>query len=219
MARVKRISLGMASSSSPEQPKRISRFFTEYYAAAVLGVIALTIVLAMVFLRPHILTIKEINAQTESQLVLISRERAYLASLDQSVAAAQSIQPTTLDQVHRALPNDPQIPSILVQFGSAALRHNVRIDALTFSQTHVVAPAAKQASSTASSIVPLDVNLVLRARNYFDVKRFLADVESSLRLMDVTGIAASGIGNELSYALQLRTYSFAPLERRAPLRP
>lgn len=187
-----------------------SRFFSEYYAAAFLFLLCLFIAGAFVVLRPLLIEIKQINAETVSRLEAIEQERRYLSSLEQSIAAAKSIPATTLDQVNKALPKDPNIPSLLLQFGVAAARHHVRIDSLSFNPTHAVSAGTDKKTAFSDTVLPLDVTLALRVRSYPDVKRFLTEIESSLRLMDVMGIVASGVGDDLTYTLQLRTYTFAP---------
>lgn len=181
-----------------------SRFFTEYYAAAFLFLVTAFIGAAFVVLWPSLSQIKETNAQTESQLALIAQERSYVDSLDQSIAAVQSIPAASLEQVSKALPADPQVPSLLVQFGSAADRNRIQIGSIDFSQP----VTAAQKSGSATNVVPMDINLTLQARSYFDVKRFLTDIESSLRLLDVVGISASQSATQVTYSLQLRTYTF-----------
>jgi Tfp pilus assembly protein PilO len=200
----------------PAAPKErhSSRLFTEYYASAFLFLLAAFVLVAFFVLRPLILRIREINSLTQSRIDRISSERGYLSSLEQSVAAAQTIPPTTLDDVQRALPNDQNIPSLLVQFGSAAVNNNLRIDSISFSDTRLAAKSA-----TTSLVIPLDVGLTIHARTYFDVKRFLSEVETSLRIMDVITISSSGAGGELSYTLQLRTYTFKSSARTATASP
>lgn len=189
-----------------------TRFFTEYYVVSFLFLIVAFIGGAFLVLRPLIETIKETNAQTESELLTIQQERTYFASLEQSVAAAQSIPSTTLDQVNRALPRDTRMPELLVQFGAAAARNQLRIDSISFNATHSSSASTNAKTSSSNLIAPLDVTLAIHAHNYFDMKRFLSDVETSLRLIDVIGMTTSGSGTDLTYTLQLRTYSFnAPI--------
>ena len=205
---------GAPAHPAAPKPRPPSRLFTEYYASAFLFLLAAFILLAFFVLRPLILRIRETNAQTQARIEQASTERRYLASIEQSVAAAQSIPPETLDDVQRALPNEQDIPSLLVQFGSAAESNHLRIDSINFSD---VRGAVKTATTSAAS--PLDVSLTLHARTYFDVKRFLSEVESSLRIMDVTTISSSGATGDLSYTLQLRTYTFLPSTRIATPSP
>ena len=186
------------------------RFFSEYYVVSFLFLIIAFIGGAFLVLRPMIELIKETNAQTTSRLLTIDQERGYVRSLEQSVAAAQSIPSTTLDQVDRALPRDARTPELLVQFGAAAARNQLRIDSIGFNVTRSSSAGTDAKIATTNLIAPLDITLAIHAHNYFDMKRFLTDIETSLRLIDVTGMATSGVGTDLTYTLQLRTYSFVP---------
>lgn len=210
-----------AAPRKPEKaPKGPSKFFTEYYGSVFLFLLAGFIVLAYVVLIPMIREIRSINAQTESRIAAIEDERRYLSSLEQSVAAAQSIPAATLEQVGEALPNEAKFPSLLLQFGAASARNNVRIDSVSFLETRATPGAQAGRATSTSPVTPTDVNLALRARSYFDVKRFLADIEANLRLMDVVSLTSSMSSGELTYNLQLRAYTFtAALPRTAAAQP
>lgn len=192
------------------KPKKSSRFFTEYYGVAFLFLIAAFVVTAVFVHRPLITQIKMINAETQGKLAEAQAERSYLSSVEASVAAAQSIPPGVLKDVDQALPTSQNLPSLLVQFGSAALSNNVRIDTISFSES--VASNGLEAGLPSGMIAPLDVSLSVRAASYFEMKRFLADIESSLRIMDILSMTSSGSeeGGESSYSIQLRTYSYIP---------
>lgn len=210
-----------------KEKKAPSRLFTDYYASAVLMLIAVFVGVAFFVLRPMIADIKETNAETARSLETLEQQRAYLASLSQSVAASKSISPEALDQVNSALPSDSNIPLLLVQFSTAAAQRNIKIGSISFSEPQPVRPTTGQATgagvaaatTTTQGVIPMDVALTLNAQNYVDVKRFLADLESSLRLVDVVGISTSegGKGKETAYQLQLRTYAFG--STKSPAKP
>jgi Tfp pilus assembly protein PilO len=194
-------------------PKGPSKLFTEYYGSAFLFLIAVFLLAAYVVLKPELDDIKETNAQTSAKIQTIASQRTYLQSLQQSVAAAQTIPATTLDQVDHALPDAANVPSLLVQFGAAASRTNVRIDSLNFVEEATSpqsTPGQPSAPFANAQIRPVDISLTLHTQSYFDVKRFLSEIESSLRLLDVQGITANGASGQVTYALQLRAYVFAP---------
>jgi Tfp pilus assembly protein PilO len=217
---------GMKSVNAPEpvedteKPEIIekevhpSSLFVDYYGAIVLLVIGLAIGSAVIFLRPIINDIKQTNAQIEQRIGTIQDERRYLSTLEQSVAAAESIPSDTLQKVEDALPDDSAIPSLLLQFGDAAARHGLRIDNISFVDNRPVVNAPRAATTT--GVLPVDITVSLRARNYLDVKRFLTDVESSLRLLDIVGMTSGQTGNELAYTLQFRSYVFSPQTRPTP---
>lgn len=189
-----------------------SKVFTEYYFVTVLLLIACFVAGAFFLLRPKIIRIKQTNARIQSQLMELDGQRIYLASLEQSVAAAQSIAPTALERVQQALPDDVGTPSLLMQFSAAASRNGAQIHSISFLETRQTPVTAGRVAttSTAPSIGAVDIDLSLSAGRYLDVKRFLADVEASLRLMDVLSITSGspGASGELTYHLQIRTYVF-----------
>ena len=100
--------------------KGVSRLWVEYYAPSVLLLIAAFIVLTYVFLRPMILDIKEMNAEIAQRLQTLERQRLFLGSLSQSIAASRAISPEALLKVNRALPSDTNIPLLLIEFGTSA---------------------------------------------------------------------------------------------------
>ncbi len=196
------------NANKPKAATPPSRFYTEYYGAAFLFLIALFVLGAFFVVKPEIDRIKQSNADTQALIQQADAERTYLASLDKSVSAAQVISPTVLAQVDRALPNDVDVPGLLVQIGSAAANTAVRVTAVAFSPPKPEAPQPGRPAT--AKAVPVDINLSLNANAYFDVKRFLASLESSLRLMDVIAMTTSGggAGQEMQFSLQLRTYIF-----------
>lgn len=189
----------------PEKSASPSKFFTEYYGASFLLLIVVFVAVALFFLRPIIDDIKRINAETLAELTTVQNERMYLESLNTSIGAAQNISPDVLDRVTQALPTEANVPSLLVQFGSAAYANGIKIESLSFSENK--APPKAAPGTQSAPILPVDVTLLIKASNYFDIKRFLSDLETSLRIIDVQGMATGG-GKELSFNLQLRTYVF-----------
>lgn len=192
-----------------EPTKSPSKFFTEYYVVAFLFLIAAFVGTALLVHRPLITEIKKLNADTQSKLMEAENERTYLKSVEGSVSAAQSIPSGVLQAVDQALPTDQNIPSLLVQLGAAALRNNVRLDSVAFSET---AQAAAGQALPGGVVAPMDISLAVRASSYFEMKRFLASIESSLRIMDILTLMSSGgdAGGESTYSIQLRTYSYIP---------
>jgi hypothetical protein len=200
----------MTDETSPkEQKARQSRLYTEYYGSAFLLLIALFLLNAFFVIKPIINQVKETNAQTAAELRVTASEQGYLDSLEQSIAAAQTISSPVLQRVSEALPTEANIPALLVQFGSIAFTNGVQIVGISFAENKPASRAVQSAQT--SSIVPIDITLAVRVRNYFDLKRFLADVESSLRLLDVMSMSTSGgeLGEDIAYTIQLRSYAFS----------
>jgi len=200
-----------------EKAPKTSRFFTEYYASAYLFLIAAFILSAVFVHRPLLNQVKSLKAETGQKIEATQSQTEYLKRVEASVSAAQSIPQEILEQVDQALPTESDIPSILLQLKTAAERDNVLIDTVNFTEAKVVPSKVSTATTTPAGAVPVEIQLNIRARDYFAFKRFLSDIEGNLRLMDVVGVtaaAASASSKDLAYGLQLRTYIYPASEAK-----
>ena len=211
----------LPDATTQKTEKAPSLLFTNYYAAVMLLVIGGFFAAAFFVLRPMVLDIKDVNAQTDSQLLRLAEQRNYLASLDQSVSAAQSIDQASLDKVSRALPDQTDAPALLMQLSAAAARNSIQIGTIQFGDVQLPQPGPGGRIATSTGALPSDVSLSVHAQTYSDVKRFLADVESSLRLLDVTGMTLGSVdaAGAMTYQIQMRTYQFRPVKPAAALAP
>jgi len=209
----------LPETAEPKREKSSSHLFTNYYAAIMLFVIGGFLAASFFVLRPMVLGIKDVNMQTDSQLLRLAEQRKYLSSLDQSVSAAQSIDRASLDKVSHALPDQTDAPALLMQMSAAAARNSVQIGTIQFGDVQLPQPGPGGRVATSTGALPSDVSLSVHAQSYADVKRFLADVESSLRLLDVTGMTLGSVdaSGAMTYQIQMRTYQFRPTQPTAAL--
>ena len=181
-----------------------SRFWTNYYGAIYFFLLLGFFAGAMILLRPAIVSFRETNQLVESKIGDIQRRTEYVSALDRSIAAAKAIDEKTLVRISQTLPSEAHVPLLLLQIGSAATRNQLKLSAISFAQTKVSATKG----AVMSSAIPIEISLTVQGKTYADVKRFLSDVESSARLLDVTGLSASGKPGDYNYAIQLRTYMY-----------
>jgi len=187
--------------STPE-PKKPSKLFTDYYGSVILLLIALLVAGGFFVIKPKIDEYKAAKANTEFIRLQANDENNYLEAISRSVAAAQVVSPDVLQKTERALPQAASIPDVLVQMEQAAAASNVKLKNISFD-----AGDKKQAAS--QGIKPLNITLMLDARDYGSIRRFLTLLEYSLRLMDVQAINASGFGQEqVNFSVQIRTYYY-----------
>lgn len=187
-----------------------SKVFTEYYGSIFFVMVALFLATAGIVLKPMLDTVKQANADIAQGLARVDREQAYLDSLQQSIAAAQHITPAVLERVDRAVPRQTNIPELLVMFSDAAKRDNVQIGNITFTEPATAKAPAKKGATT-STIRELPITLTVNAPGYQMVKRFLRDVERSLRLIDITGLSVTAREGGTSYVIQAKAYVFPEL--------
>ncbi|MEO5927917.1 MAG: type 4a pilus biogenesis protein PilO [Patescibacteria group bacterium] len=185
-----------------KKPKQPSRLLTDYYGAVFFLMVLIFVLSAFIVLKPKLDGVKATNAQTVSTLETLAREKVYLESLDQSIAAAQTIPAETLTKVDQALPREQGIPELLVLFGDTADRDSVKITSVSFSDS-----SNKVSTSSVSELL---VNMTVTAENYPQIKKYIRDLEVSLRLLDIVGINVSTQGTQSAYALQMKTYTYTP---------
>jgi len=192
--------------------KRPSRLLARNYGTLFFLMILAFIGVAAFVLKPMLDGVKETNAQVTGDIGTLQADRSYLDSLDTSVAAAQNIPSTVLDQVDRALPTEAKIPELLVLFGDTGDRDGVEVNNVSFSEE----TASQKILHATSTVSEVGVSLSVTAPNYYQIKRFLSDLEASLRILDVTGINVAARGGEASYAIQLKTYVYSPPRSSRP---
>jgi len=192
-----------------EVHKHPSKLLTEYYSSLFFLLILLFLGASIFVIKPKLDEVKQTNAAIASSLDKLSSETVYLNSLEGSVAAAGAISPAVLDKVDSAMPREAEIPELLVLFSSAAERDNVKIMNVNFAEART-AKAARPLASATSSVSGITINMSVAAINYPQIKRFLKNIERSLRIMDIEGINVASQGEESVYAIQLKTYVYAP---------
>jgi Tfp pilus assembly protein PilO len=191
---------------TPITPKKpTSRLLTDYYGALFFCMVLIFLLASAIVLKPMLDGVKTTNAQVASTLAELNGETTYVNSLDQSISAAQTIPSTVLDKVDRALPRRQEIPQLLVLFGATGERDGVKISNVSFAESDL----ASRATAT-SSVSELTINMTVIAQNYPQIKKFIRDLEASLRILDIVGINVSSQGAESAYALQLKTYMYTP---------
>lgn len=201
---------------APSEPifhRRPSKLLVEYYAVTFLFLVACVVLGAYAFLQPKILQFRSTNDEIGVQLKEAENARAYLGSLEASIAAASSIPPDALQRVNEALPKKLNIPKLLQTMDEIARVNNVDIGSIQFS------PGAPQPSSGSDpfAIVPIQTSLSIEASGYRDMKAFLTDLETNVRLIDIHTISVNGGSDgRISYAIQMTTYSLGEPIPQAP---
>jgi Tfp pilus assembly protein PilO len=96
------------------------------------------------------------------------------------------------------LPDNQDLPDLYVQIENIVKQNNLELQSIN------IAEAAPDPDQPAAEIEKLTINLTIGQADYFQLKNLLADLESSLRLIDVTSISYSNQNN--SFSLVLTTY-------------
>lgn len=205
---------GHEAPSEPVFRRRPSKLLVEYYAVTFLFLVTCTLSGAYALLQPQIMQFRSTNDEISVQLEDAENARLYLNSLQTSIAAASSISPDALQRVNEALPKQLNIPKLLQTMDEIARVNNVDIGSIQFS------PGAPMSSAGlgAFTIIPIQTSIGIEASGYRDMKDFLTDLETNVRLIDINTISVNGgADGRISYTVQMTTYSLgAPIEQ-API--
>jgi Tfp pilus assembly protein PilO len=138
--------------------------------------------------------IKSSNDALYSLESTLAQEKVKLADL-KAVKVDLSQMEDSIKRLYAALPYEADLPGLYLQ--TVALMKN---NGLTLGSFNAATPETEDASAV--KIVELGVNV--SGGDYFSLKKFLADVASSLRLTDVRALTYSPISK--SYTAVLNAY-------------
>lgn len=192
-----------------------ARLFISYYGSLFLLVVGIFLIVGFVVLRPLLETFKALGAEAAAAQEQLSDERAYLDSLNRSIAAAQQIPAETLADVEEALPSEPGIPELLAALSTIAETYNVQLSSVQFSAPREDAGRGQSATSRGTPVQFVEISMNLSSPNYAATRRYLDAIERNLRLFDVQTISVAPGQGETGqvYSIQLRTYLLPPSQR------
>lgn len=117
--------------------------------------------------------------------------------LDNLRELSQSLEDMSIemDSVKQVLPNGIAVPELLTNLEAIATHSEVTFNGISVSsQENIaknVAEGEKSAAPTGVQTLPVTVSIT---GDYLNVKRYLTDIESNMRLLDVNSITSSGEG-------------------------
>ncbi|MBD3252089.1 hypothetical protein GF380_06630 [Candidatus Uhrbacteria bacterium] len=209
---------------SPQKKKKKeeSKLFTDFYGIVFLFLIGAFLGGGYLLLNPMYAEFKSLNGKIETELQTLSSERAFLDSLDRSIAAADAIPEETLDRVERALPREIGVPTMLLEVSQIAGQSGVNLISVQFAPVTESAEDAdaRPLGRSTLELEPVALSLSIEAPGYQAMRSFLYNLEQSLRVMDVNTIAVTGnpSNDMMSYSVELTAYSIKTLERTSAAR-
>jgi Tfp pilus assembly protein PilO len=169
------------------------------------------------------------RAQVESAL---AGKREYLTQLRASLEKFKtSLSPSDLAGIDGFIPTGPDFPGLLLALEAIAASANLQLDSMNVNEIGQVVAASGSADqvgsgeAAAQAATPSGVNLqtqdvnvtVSGGSSYEAFKRFITQVESSRRLLDVVSVSFShsieaGAAGTTPYTVVIRTY-YLPANR------
>jgi hypothetical protein len=192
-----------------EEVKRVVRkespLFIHYYQSLFLLLISLFSLSGYLVLNPLIKDFKKTNEMIKVSLQESDDATDFLRSVNGSIKAAQSISPETLSKVNEALPREVEIPKLLKTFALIADQNRVTMSGIQFSAQDA---ASGSPTYQGYSLATVQISLSIQAPGYLVMRKYLEDLQTNIRLMDVKTISVSGdnASGAFSYSLELVTY-------------
>lgn len=131
---------------------------------------------------------------------LLKRQQ-YLEQLKALIENYNKISPAEINRIKMILPRDKDIPGLFVQFQELATKNNLLLAAINFND----APATTE--TTGLKKISINVDLISSSEiSYQAIKKFIASVETNLRLLDIDSIFF--IPNSSNYSLTILAYYY-----------
>lgn len=131
---------------------------------------------------------------------LLKRQQ-HLEQLQALIENYNKISPAEIARIKMILPRDQDIPGLFVQFQELATKNNLLLGAINFND----APA----TSGSAEIKKISINVDLVSSNdisYQEIKKFIASVETNLRLLDIDSVFFTP--GSTNYSLTIMAYYY-----------
>lgn len=191
-------------------PSYLLRWFLQYYRLATAGVCILILGLGYFLLispkltQARTMAAAKLVAEEERQQNL-ERKLQYLASLSKKRAETSDAE---VRNIAVMLPTGPAVPELLASLDGIARESQVTVEGVELSFIEPVKTDDKLKGAALDSLPPdvraLEASVNVTATAYGALKTFLANIEHSLRLMDVTALLYSPSAK--SYTITVRAY-------------
>ncbi len=136
----------------------------------------------------------------------LAQRQAYLGELETFIANYRQINPRDIDRLKKILPSDEDVPGLFVQFEALAAANNLFLSSMSINEVPESAVAQVQSKGVKRITVSLDLVGNDAVSRYAEVKRFLTDLESNLRLFDIDAVYFSPDSPE--YSINLTAYYY-----------
>lgn len=183
-------------------------WFMQYYRLATVGACLMLLVLGYLFLiAPRIERARAV------EVLALQKEKAKQSSFEAKLKYLVSLQskraqfsPADINLALAALPTDPGVPEFLASLESLARSSGATIEGISLAVLEPAkgSPAAstKDKDKLPSGVRVLEGNISLAGTSYGQVKTLLANIETSLRLMDVAALLYSPAAKTYTIAVQ-----------------
>jgi len=178
-----------------------------------------TVILGWFYLRPEWKYFQELRSSNERLEQLSAEFDELIKNRDTLVDLINSVSKNDLDRIDKALPKGSQAGEILVMLENLVGKNDLSLQSIglsagaeQFSKTAVgpklgsVSPLAPQIQPESIKDFPVDLSV---AGSYESLKKFLAEIESNLRVTDAASLSFGGMNKpeeKVNFSLRVKMY-------------
>lgn len=176
------------------------------------GIIA--VLLFLFFTQPRYEEIKKVQDEIASYEVAVQKYTDFSRKLNDKLAIKAKYQGLKIDRLERLVPDTVDAARLLVDLESLAKKHKMLFGNIATSDSDVkLTPSASTDGSdpvgVTGELSSTDISFEVIG-TYEQFKSLLRDIESSLTIFEVTGIAfAATEGSFQQFAVTVRTYALS----------
>ena len=168
--------------------------------------IILAIGLFFTFTAGKIQDIKAIQAQNAAYLVAINNSQELISQRDKVLAAYNNLNVTDRSNLDKIIPDNIDNVRLMIDMKNIASRHGITLTGLSTSADGATSKSTTAASGGSNKLNPVSVSLSFTA-SYPVFLSFLRDLESSMRILDITTMSISANDTGIySYSIGMNTY-------------
>jgi len=167
--------------------------------------ILMTIVWYAFFVRPLVAQGSVIRMFVEkNKYEALGTARAQQREIEAVLQEFRQFSSQDLTVVGELLPDEQQIPQLILQLDTMAQEAGLVMGAVAFSYP----PPAKQAVAEASRVESVIITVTMEGKDYTALKQFVTLVERNFRLLDINGLQYAPDGD--GFTITMTTYYFVP---------
>ncbi len=170
--------------------------------------ILIAIGLFYTFIRPHYEKVKAIQIQANQYSEVLENVQELSKKRDELLLKYNALPKTEVERINKALPNNVDTVKLALDFDSIASKYGISIKNIRINQRvlDVGSNIGAIAVSPTNLYQTVTVNFSF-VSNYDNFRKFIRDIESSLRIIDVRSIGFSATDSGLNeYTLSIDTY-------------
>lgn len=159
----------------------------------------------VLYTNPTYQDIKQKKAEAAGYDELLNRSQELQKVRNDLISRYNTFAPDDVRKLERLLPDHVDNIRLVIDIDNIAARYSLHVRNVALSATGANRSAAAVGTS-GDAVGSVDLSFTISA-TYDDFRRFLADLERSLRIVDVTSISfRGGEGDVHDYSLSVRTY-------------